>query len=173
MRIGIDASPIFLPMGGIGYYIFNVLKNLAGIDRENEYILYNAGSLNVQIPFRHAGNFKTVNVWRPALRWRAKRDRIDVFHGPNYRLPARGLHGSIVTVYDLSVARFPRLFKKAIGWKRDFLKSKKIAQSADRVITISRNSAADIADYRSFTAVSEMNSFRKRILKRLKRPWDN
>jgi glycosyltransferase involved in cell wall biosynthesis len=148
MRIGMDATPIFLPLGGIGYYILNVLKHLAHIDHENEYILYNTGPADnrVQPPFQHAGNFQFVNIWRPALRWSIKRDRIDIFHGPNYRLPARGLHGSIVSIYDLSVARFPQLFRKAIGRKRDFIKSKRVAQMANRVITISRHSAMDIAD---------------------------
>ena len=148
MRIGIDATPIFLPLGGIGYYILNVIKHLARIDHENEYILYNAGpSANrAPIPFQHAGNFQVINIWRPALRWRAKRDRIDLFHGPNYRLPARGLHGSVVSIYDLSVARLPQLFRKAIGRRRDFAKSKRVAQTADRVITISQNSARDIMD---------------------------
>jgi len=148
MRIGIDATSIFLPLGGIGYYILNVLKHLARVDHESEYILYNAGPSNnlSQMPFQHTGNFRIVNVWRPVLRWCMKRDQIDVFHGPNYRLPARGLHGSIVSIYDLSVARLPQLFRKAIGRRRDFVKSKRVAQMADRVITISRHSAMDIAD---------------------------
>jgi len=169
MRIGIDATPIFLPLGGIGYYILNVLKHLAHIDHENEYILYNAEPTDGQrqVPphlnplpltggeggergqrsfFQHAGNIQIINVWRPTLRWRARRDRIDVFHGPNYRLPARGLHGSIVSIYDLSVARLPQLFRKAIGRRRDFVKSKRVAQTADRVITISQHSARDIID---------------------------
>jgi glycosyltransferase involved in cell wall biosynthesis len=143
-----DATPIFLPLGGIGYYILSVLKHLAHIDHENEYILYNTGqSANrEQIPFQHGGNFQVINVWRPILRWRMKRDRIDVFHGPNYRLPARGLRGSIVSIYDLSVARLPQLFRKAIGRRRDFAKSKRIAQAADRVITISQHSAKDITE---------------------------
>lgn len=148
MRIGIEATPIFLPLGGIGYYVSNILKHLARIDHENEYILYNAGpsAKSVEFPFQHAGNFQIINVWRPVLRWRAKRDRIDVFHGPNYRLPARGSHGTIVSIYDLSVARLPRLFRKVIGPRRDFAKSKRVAQTADRVITISRHSAMDIID---------------------------
>ncbi len=143
-----DATPIFRPLGGIGYYILNVLKYLARIDHKNEYILYNAVSSTnrAQVPFQHCGNFQIVNIWRPALRWRMRQDRIDIFHGLNYRLPGRGLHGSIVTIYDLSVARFPQLFRKAIGRRRDFVKSKRVAQTADRVITISRHSAMDITD---------------------------
>ncbi len=177
MRIGIEATSIFLPLGGIGYYVLNVLKHLARIDHENEYILYNAGPSDRQRQapphlnprglgqgapdsllggeggergqrsiFQHAGNFQIVNVWRPTLRWRARRDLIDVFHGPNYRLPARGLHGSIVSIYDLSVARLPQLFRKAIGRRRDFAKSKRVAQTANRVITISQHSAKDITE---------------------------
>ena len=148
MRIGIDATPLFLPLGGIGYYLLNNLKHLARVDLDNEYILYNTGPSagRFKTPFQHAGNFRIVNVWRPALRWRVERDRVDVFHGPNYRLPARGLRGSIVSIYDLSVARLPYLFRKAMGRKLDFAKSKRVAKTADHVITISHHSARDITD---------------------------
>jgi glycosyltransferase involved in cell wall biosynthesis len=142
-----DASPIFRSVkGGIGYYILNVLKHLAQIDHESEYVLYNTTGAKEGIPFPHQGNFRIVNTWRFTMNWHAEKDRIDVFHGPNYRLPARGRHGSVVTIYDLSVARMPQLFRKMIGRRRDFLKSKRIAKSADKIITTSEHSARDIKE---------------------------
>jgi len=148
VRIGIDATPIFIHLGGIGYYILNILKELARIDRENEYLLYNTGHFSVrsQLPFAHAGNFRSATVLRFALRWHTKRDRIDIFHGANYRLRGRGRCGSVVSIYDLSVARYPHLFRKGTGRRRDFRKSRKVANVADRVITISKHSALDIME---------------------------
>jgi len=149
MRIGMDATPIFLHLGGVGYHILNILKHLARIDHENEYILYNAGpSANrAQTPFQHTGNFQIINIWRPILRWRMKRDRIDVFHGPNHRLPARGLKGSVVTIHDLSVQRLPHLFRKRSGWQRDFNKNKQVLDRADRIIAVSKCTAHDIIEF--------------------------
>jgi glycosyltransferase involved in cell wall biosynthesis len=77
---------------------------------------------------------------------RARWDQVDLFHGLNFKLRAWGRYGGLVTIYDLSVDRLGLPSRKLFGQRRSFLRTRRTARRASRVVTISAHSAADIVE---------------------------
>ncbi len=110
MRIGMKISPLTVLRAGIPNYILNLLKALADVDNQNEYILYT----NRPIPFELdlPGRFRTVIVPFPSrhlqlwyqigLPIRLKNDGVQLFHDPVYPLPFVLPVPGVITVHDLS-----------------------------------------------------------------------
>jgi glycosyltransferase involved in cell wall biosynthesis len=121
MRIGIyvevarDAKPT-----GIGLHVQNLVQALVAIDRTNDYLLYFpsphprqdqakpswAGGSNFRLrPVRFPTDWQANH---PRLWWKCylpavlRRDRVDVFHGPNHFLPHWNRQRSVVTIHDLA-----------------------------------------------------------------------
>lgn len=158
MRIGIDASvTTYNEKAGIGNYAFNLIKNLALIDKDNDYVLfYNFGlrgkgkvlginqsnftEKKIRIPNRILHplwsklNFPSIEVII---------GEIDVFHSPSFILPPFKKARSIVTVHDLSFKFFPEDYPKDFCkyYEREVPLS---ARRADLVITDSKSSKDDI-----------------------------
>ncbi|HET6370001.1 MAG TPA: hypothetical protein VFG95_02320, partial [Nitrospiria bacterium] len=103
MRIAIDANPIFLSRGGIGKYAHHLVQHLVRIDTENAYYLYNTATREREAEGLRLGERAQIVCFPRAFSsWRARRDRIDVYHGTSYKLRAKGRFGSVVTVHDLA-----------------------------------------------------------------------
>ena len=49
MRIGIDARAIYKNLDGIGRYSLNLIRALAKIDKENEYVIFRNSLLMKQL----------------------------------------------------------------------------------------------------------------------------
>src|SRR5439155_8588537 len=77
---------------------------------------------------------------------RARWDGVDLFHGLNFKLHGWGRFGGVVTIYDLSLDRLPQPSRKLFGQRRSFLRTKRTALRASRVVTISAHSAKDIVE---------------------------
>jgi glycosyltransferase involved in cell wall biosynthesis len=77
---------------------------------------------------------------------RARWDRVDLFHGLNFKLRGWGRYGGVVTIYDLSLDRLPLPSRKLFGQRRSFLRTRRTARRASRVVTISAHSASDIVE---------------------------
>jgi len=149
MRIAIDANPIFHRRGGIGWYAFHLVKNLAEIDQQNEYLLYTATSPSVadRDVFSGYKNLKIVKVGKYVIGLRVLYDRIDVYHGTNFKLHAKGKAGGVVTIHDLALDKFPQFGKKIMGQRISFYKTRSMVRRATRVIAVSHNTAKDIQEY--------------------------
>jgi glycosyltransferase involved in cell wall biosynthesis len=149
MRIGVDATSIFLRKGGIGYYTQHLLECLTGIDPKNEYFLFKTTSAEPETPvsFLTRPNVKIVYSAKNLQKWRSRREGIDLYHGTNFRLRGRGRAGNIVTVHDLAFKRYPQFLKKNYGQFLSFLKTKRDVHRADRVIAVSGQTAADIVEF--------------------------
>ena len=148
MRIGIDATPVFRQRGGIGWYTYHLTLSLARIDHENTYVLYRDSSSQV---FDDLGiaqrNFSVVDVAKWSMGRQAEHDAIDIFHGTNYKLPAHGKHGSVITVHDLALDRFPEYSRKFFGQRWASWRSRRVFSQADRIIAVSHHTAQDLHDY--------------------------
>ncbi|MGH7274625.1 MAG: glycosyltransferase family 4 protein [Nitrospiria bacterium] len=148
MRIAIDASPIFRPKGGIGWYTYHLVKYLMRIDQENEYFLYTTDMRDEG--GEHLGGFnrnvRVVLAPKAFRGWRGVWDRIDLYHGTNYRLPVSGSYRKIVTIYDMALARFPEFSRKLFGEHWSFLRTRQTVQRADQVITVSQHAAKEIQE---------------------------
>jgi len=163
MRIGIysDVARQEQPTG-IGRHVVELLRTLAKIDAENEYLLYypdrffGKGSEFPHCP--QQANFKPRPVrfpqgWQhehPRLWWKwylprvLRRDGIDIFHGPNHYLPEFDRSKSVVTIHDLATFKMPvhgenmdRIHRQ---WVRHSLKC------AGAVIALSEHTKRDVEE---------------------------
>lgn len=80
------------------------------------------------------------------MRKRGSFDRLDLYHGTNFKLQTVGKYGGVVTIYDLWLDRFPQYSKKMLGqWPSSF-KTRQTALKARLVITISEFSARELME---------------------------
>ncbi len=147
-RIGIDARK--LHDFGIGTYIRNLLKQLARIDQETEYVLLcrpgdvaivNELGVNFRAVEEPSGNYSIgEQIHVPIV---LRRERVDLFHAPHYVLPPLAQCRSIVTIHDVIHLLFPQYFGRlAHAYARACLWA--AAKRSDRILTVSETSKNDI-----------------------------
>ena len=152
MKIGIDANPLLRNRGGIGWHTYHLLHALVALKEDLEFVCYvESGSLRrhgekIQADWAHASGLTWVETGRLMRRWRGKLDGLDLYHGMNFRLRTAGRYGAIVTIHDVWMDRNPHLSPKLFGQRRSFLRTKRNAERAVKVITVSEHSARDIVD---------------------------
>ena len=152
MRVAIDVRK--LHDFGIGTYIRNLLRHLARIDRENEYVLLcHEPDMGVAETLGH--NFRT--VLEPAANysfseqvhvpWVLMREKPDVFHAPHYVLPVAVRCRSVVTIHDCIHLMFPQYLRNraAYAYARGAMWS--AATRSDRILTVSEASKRDILHF--------------------------
>ncbi len=149
MRIGIDARK--LHDFGIGTYIQNILRQLARIDREWEYVLLCRPDDRDWLS--HLGpNFRPVIVRAApysiseqfSVPWRLLRERVQLFHSPHYVLPPLVMCPSVVTIHDCIHLLFPQYLPSRLApvYARVFMWW--ATTRAVRVLTVSEASKHDI-----------------------------
>ena len=149
MRIGIDARKLY--DYGIGTYIRNLLRQLARLDHDTEFVLLcqpqDAASLkslgeNFRPVPESAGNYSVAEQIKIPLALR--REGVTLFHAPHYVLPPLVTCRSIVTIHDCIHLMFPQYLPSrfALGYARASIAL--AARRADRVLTVSESSKRDI-----------------------------
>lgn len=152
VRVAIDVRKI--DDFGIGTYVRNLVKQLARIDQESEYLLLCRQS-DVKSVERLGGNFRAVTELsgqysiREQVSIPSKLLRLapHVFHTPHYVLPALTPCRSIVTIHDCIHLVFPqylngriaRIYARATFWTA--------VNRASRILTVSETSKRDILRY--------------------------
>ena len=150
MRIGIDASSVSGDRGGVGWHTYHLLHELllqehGGVD----FVGYvRPGTLHQGQPdgFTGGTDIRWIEAARWLMRWRGLRDRLDLYHGPNFKMHTTGRYGGVVTVHDLWLERYPEYSKKVFGQKASSRRAKSTAHRARTVVTVSDFSAREIAD---------------------------
>jgi glycosyltransferase involved in cell wall biosynthesis len=149
VRIGIDARK--LHDFGIGTYIRNLLRQLARIDRETEFVvlcrpwdrkaLVSLGE-NFRPVAEKAGNYSIAEQVRIPLA--LKREGVTLFHAPHYVLPPLVRCRSVVTIHDCIHLMFPQYLPNrfALAYARTSIAL--AARRATRVLTVSESSKRDI-----------------------------
>ncbi len=152
MRVAIDARK--LHDFGIGTYIRNLLRHLARIDRENEYVLLCQQS-DMGVAATLGENFRA--VLEPAdnysiaeqihVPWVLMREKPDVYHAPHYVLPVAVRSRSVVTIHDCIHLMFPQYLpnRAAYAYARGAMWS--AARRSDRILTVSEASKRDILHF--------------------------
>ena len=103
MNIAIDASSCAMPQStGVGRYIRCLIRALAATDRENHYVIcYRLSKLARRRHFLtlDGANFTTKLFQEPftPFFWRG----LDVFHGPDARLPGSNTVPMVATLLDV------------------------------------------------------------------------
>ena len=149
MRIGIDARK--LHDFGIGTYIRNLLRQLARLDRQTEFVLLGRPEdhdalASVGENFRPvaetAGNYSIAEQIRIPLA--LKREGITLFHAPHYVLPPLVPCRSIVTIHDCIHLMFPQYLPNRLAPLYARTSINLAAKRAARVLTVSESSKRDI-----------------------------
>jgi glycosyltransferase involved in cell wall biosynthesis len=149
VRIGIDARK--LHDFGIGTYIRNLLRQLARIDAETEYVLLcrredrpilaTLGRNFRPVP-ESAGNYSIAEQVRIPLALR--RERVTLFHAPHYVLPRLVRCRSVVTIHDVIHLMFPQYFPGKVAQTYARTSIRNASRKAVRVMTVSESSKRDI-----------------------------
>jgi glycosyltransferase involved in cell wall biosynthesis len=149
VRIAIDARK--LHDFGIGTYIRNLLRQLARIDRDSEYVLL-CHEQDCGLARSLGSNFRAVPDASPpysvreqlSVPWALRREGVDVFHAPHYVLPPLARCRSVVTIHDCIHLRFPEYLpnRAALGYARASLWM--ATRTSNRILTVSEASKRDI-----------------------------
>ena len=152
MRIAIDARK--LHDFGIGTYIRNLLKYLARLDRDTEFLLL-CKPQDVKIAEHLGPNFRTVvepsrpysvgeQVMLPA---RLVMQNVTLLHEPHYVLPALVPCRAVVTIHDCIHLMFPQYLPSRLAYAYARANLWVAAKRAERIFTVSETSKADILRY--------------------------
>ena len=149
MRIGIDARK--LHDFGIGTYIRNLLRQLARMDHDTEFVLL-SWPQDRQTLALLGDNFRPIAATAPnyslseqfKIPWALMRERVQLFHAPHYVLPRLVSCRSVVTIHDCIHLMFPQYLpsRLALAYARTSIKM--ASKRADRVLTVSESSKRDI-----------------------------
>ena len=149
MRIGIDARK--LHDFGIGTYIRNLLRQLARMDRQTEFVLLcrpedremlAALGENFRPVVATAGNYSVAE--QVTIPWALKREGVTLFHAPHYVLPPLVRCQSVVTIHDCIHLMFPQYLPNRVALTYAKTSIDMAARRATRVMTVSESSKRDI-----------------------------
>jgi len=149
LRIGFDANPMVGDLGGVGWHSYHLLRTMLAQQGKIDFVAYARPG---------AGRPDSVGVW-PGIerlqwmnssRWgmgkRGSSDRLDLFHGTNFKMQTVGRYGGVVTIHDLWLDRNPQYSKKMLGqWPSSF-KTRQTALRARKAITVSEFSARELVE---------------------------
>ncbi len=152
MRVAIDARK--LHDFGIGTYIRNILRQLARIDRQTEYVLI-CQPRDRELAVSLGDNFRVeVNTSPPyslreqvSIPWTLVRTRARVLHEPHYVLPPLARCRSVVTIHDCIHLRFPQYLRNRAALTYARTQMGAAARRSDRILTVSEASKRDILEF--------------------------
>ncbi|MCJ7740899.1 glycosyltransferase family 4 protein [Candidatus Microgenomates bacterium] len=154
MKIGIDGNEANTPERvGIGEYAFQLLKNIAVMDKKNDYDILLKNDPQTSLP-KEKENWH-YKVFGPRFFWTQfalparlllKSGRYDVFFSPTHYAPRYVNCPLVISVMDLSYIYFPEMFKKKDLYQLRLWTDYSV-RKADRIMTISQYSKSAIVDY--------------------------
>jgi glycosyltransferase involved in cell wall biosynthesis len=119
-------------------------------DKETEFFAYLPPKTRDRVAAKGswttAPNLRWVETGRWSMRWRGRRDNLDLFHGPNFKMRTEGRFGGIVTIHDIWLDRAPQYSSKMFGQRLSRVRTTRTVHRARRVVTVSRFSAGEIAE---------------------------
>jgi glycosyltransferase involved in cell wall biosynthesis len=143
-----DGKTVGYRSAGIHTYIANLLTYLTRVDSGFRYTLYTNAQPSIDAQVRPArwstGRPLARILWEQLAQPIAlRRDRPDLLHATAFVAPLLARWPCVVTVYDLSFALFPELFR---GPNQTYLRwfARRSARRARRVIAISDNTRRDV-----------------------------
>jgi glycosyltransferase involved in cell wall biosynthesis len=151
LRVGIDIHSIGSQKGGNETYYRELVRGLATVPCNHEFILYYTSPVTTQLCNLN-GRF-SLRAVRPSPRWlriplgfpwRMRKDKLDVFHA-QYIVPPFPSCKTVVSIFDLAHERYPQFFHTFEGRALRAL-VRWSAKRADHVLTVSYFSAGDLVE---------------------------
>ncbi len=188
MRIGMKISPLTVLRAGIPNYIFHLLKALADVDNQNDYILYTDRPVPFELDLPDRFRIATVTfpsrhlqLWyQIGLPMQMKKDGIQLYHDPVYPLPFVLPVPGVITVHDLSNYTNPGVHKFRSALSGKFFPAH--LRKAKQIITDSLYTASELIrlfswteskisvvhlgisdSFRKVTSLSVLNSLKERL----------
>lgn len=161
MRIGIDCRTILNPgrgeQAGIGHYTTYFVRNILKLDRKDQFVLFFDSRMdrekaeqfeqaNVKIvfyPFSQYRRFLPLAYSQILTAAALYRERLDLYHAPSTSIPLSYRGRSVITVHDLAIYRYPRLFPSG-----QFVSTKLVVprsiRRAKKIIAVSEATKRDL-----------------------------
>lgn len=162
MKIGIDIRNIGKQRTGDEVVFFNLVKNLAKIDSENEYLLFTDITdttvlqyIGVRLGIEDRENFKIISLrsfnkfcWNlRALPLYLRKNQVDVYHTQYITPFFVPKNIKIIThIHDVSFKAYPEFIKKLDLFFLNFLIPKSLKR-ADRIIAVSEFTKGELIKY--------------------------
>jgi glycosyltransferase involved in cell wall biosynthesis len=149
MRIGFDANPMVGNRGGVGWHSYHLLRTMLAQQNGIDFVAYakpGAEQPDSVGAWPSAERLEWMNSSRWGMGKRGSSDRLDLYHGTNFKMQTVGRYGGVVTIHDLWLDRHPEYSKKMLGqWPSSF-KTRQTALRARKVITVSEFSARELVE---------------------------
>lgn len=170
MKIGIDCRTILNPArgeaGGIGHYVYQLVRHLLKIDHENEYVLLfderikrkkikKFSQKNVKIifhPFFLYYKFVPIKFAYRLYDATIEKEKLDILHLPRVSSFPRKINvKTILTIHDLSFLKIPLCFsKKECEKEKERLSS--TLPNVEMIIAVSQSTKDDLVNNFEFPA---------------------
>jgi len=108
MRIGFDANTMVGEMGGVGWHSYHLLRTMLAQHEGLDVVAYARPGAEQPDSVRVWPGVERLQ-WVNSSRWgmgkRGSSDRLDLYHGTNFKMQTVGRYGGVVTIHDRPVAR--------------------------------------------------------------------
>jgi len=149
MRVGLDAFPAVSPFGGVANYTCQLLKFLPKVSHDTRFFAYVPTGCTAQIKEKFSEIFDAI-TWKEVHNWtygrQGRLDRLDIFHGTNFKCQTPGRYGTVLTIHDLWLDRHPEHSKKLLGQHLSYYRTRKRAQQCSRIIAVSPFTSSEVQD---------------------------
>ncbi|MCK5654691.1 MAG: glycosyltransferase family 4 protein [Candidatus Aureabacteria bacterium] len=148
MRIVIDGRMLTTKTHGIAVHTYNLIKALAQIDRETQYVVLVRPGHVIDFSFPNMELFET-DISMYSIKEQILMPRVleklapDLYHIPTFSAPVFLKVPFIMTIHDLIHVKFPQDYTLFHKLYYQYIVGKS-AQNAKKVITVSQNSKVDI-----------------------------
>ncbi len=142
-RVGFDARPVLAPYSGIGQYVRQLFPSMFRLNPSVEWIAYASPEARSYLTAGGLMDFLTIKPrasgWIPRYS-----ERLDVFHGTNFKAPHYGQKKTVLTIHDLWLERYPAYSKKFLGQGLSSWKTRRGAERAEKIIAVSKFTKQEI-----------------------------
>jgi glycosyltransferase involved in cell wall biosynthesis len=148
MRVGIDARLVYYRQAGISQYTLRLLEQLAVIDQEDEFTVFQSRKQPLQVVDQP--NFRRRALWTPPhhrleqvlLPLEMAMVDLDVLHSPDFIPPFWRNCRSVITVHDLNFLLFPDfLTPESASY---YAQIDQAVRSCDHIIAVSESTKRDL-----------------------------
>ena len=165
MKIGIDCRTILNPAGGesagVSHYTYYLVKNLLALDKHNEYVLFfnnkfedfkqfEAPNVAIKVyPLYRYKKYLPIIYSQVIVSFFLNLQILDLLHCPANIIPFFYCRPTVVTIHDLAIYKYPKLFPVGGIWRQPLATKILVPTSlvrANRIIAVSESTKRDIVD---------------------------